>query len=43
MKGYKTQLCLKDTRMGWEWVLKKRRYERFGIFNLQDMSKFENF
>ena len=43
MKGYKTQLCLKDTRMGWEWVLKKRRYERFGIFNLQDMNKFENF
>ena len=43
MKGYKTQLCLKDSRMGWEWVLKKRRYERFGIFKLEDMNKFDNF
>jgi LmbE family N-acetylglucosaminyl deacetylase len=43
MGGYKTQLCLKDTRMGWEWVLKKRRYERFGLFKLEDMNKYENF
>ncbi len=38
MKGYKTQLCLKDTRMGWEWVLKRKR-----IFKLEDMNSCENF
>jgi LmbE family N-acetylglucosaminyl deacetylase len=43
MKGYKTQLCLKDTRMGWEYVLKRRRSERFGVFKFEDMNKFENF
>ncbi len=43
MKGYGTQLCLKDTRMGWEYVLKKRRSERFGVFRFEDMNKFENF
>ena len=42
MKGYKTQLCLKDTRMGWK-ALKKKRSERFGVFNFDDMNKFENF
>ncbi|MBD3212070.1 MAG: hypothetical protein GF311_05615 [Candidatus Lokiarchaeota archaeon] len=42
MKGYKTQLCLKDTRMGWE-TFKRRRFERFGVFNYNEMNKFENF
>ncbi len=43
MKGYKTQLCLQESRMGWEYMLRRRRAERFGIFNLQDMNKFQNF
>ena len=43
MKGYRTQLCLKDTRMGWEYVLKRKRSERFGVFKFEDMNKFENF
>lgn len=43
MKGYKTQLCLKDTRMGWEWVLKRKRIERYGVFKLEDMNSFVNF
>ncbi|TKJ18309.1 MAG: hypothetical protein CEE43_18420 [Promethearchaeota archaeon Loki_b32] len=42
MKGYKTQLCLKDTRVGWQ-LLKRKRTERFGIFSFEDMNKFENF
>jgi LmbE family N-acetylglucosaminyl deacetylase len=42
MKGYKTQLCLKDTRMGWK-TFKRRRSERFGVFNFGDMDKYENF
>jgi LmbE family N-acetylglucosaminyl deacetylase len=42
MKGYETQLCLKDTRIGWKG-LKRRRSERFGVFNLTDMGKYENF
>lgn len=42
MKKYKTQLCLKDTRIGWKG-LKRRRSERFGIFHLTDMDKYENF
>jgi len=42
MKGYKTQLCLKDTRIGWQ-LLKKKRTERFGVFSYEDMNKFENF
>ena len=42
MKGYKTQLCLKDTRIGWQ-ILKRKRTERFGIFFYEDMNKFENF
>jgi len=42
MKGYKTQLCLKDTRIGWQ-ILKKKRTERFGVFTYEDMNKFENF
>ena len=42
MKGYKTQLCLKDTRVGWQ-LLKRKRKERFGIFSFEDMNKFENF
>jgi len=42
MKGYETQLCLKDTRTGWK-TLKKKRSERFGVFNFDDMNKFENF
>lgn len=42
MKGYKTQLCLKDTRTGWQ-ALKRRRSERFGVFNLTDMGNYVNF
>lgn len=43
MKGYRTQLCLKDTRMGWEYVLKRKRIERFGVFKFEDINKFKNF
>ena len=43
MKGYTTQLCFKDTRMGWEYVLKRKRTERFGVFRFEDMNKYENF
>jgi len=42
MKNYKTQLCLKDTRAGWE-TLKLKRTERFGIFTLEDANKYYNF
>lgn len=42
MKCYKTQLCLKDTRIGWQ-TLKRRRSERFGVFKLTDMDNYENF
>jgi len=42
MKGYKTQLCLKDTKIGWQ-LLKKKRTERFGVFTYEDMNKFDNF
>jgi len=42
MKGYKTQFCLKDTRIGWK-TLNRKRSERFGVFNFDDMNKFENF
>lgn len=42
MKGYKTQLCLKDTRLGWQ-LLKRKRIERFGVFTYEDINKFENF
>jgi len=42
MKGYKTQLCLKDTSMGWQ-TLKRRRMERFGVFKLEDCNHFYNF
>jgi len=42
MALYKTQLTLKDTRMGW-LTLKRKRSERFGIFKLGDVGKFYNF
>jgi len=42
MTLYKTQLTLKDTRMGW-LTLKRKRSERFGVFNLSDAGKFYNF
>ena len=42
MKGYKTQLCLKETNLGWQ-TLKFRRAERFGIYKLQDANRFYNF
>lgn len=42
MKIYKTQLALKDTRMGWQ-TLKRKRSERFSIFKLKDAGKFYNF
>ena len=42
MKLYKTQLCLKDSRMGWK-TLPRKRMERFGVFKLEEMNKYENF
>ena len=42
MALYKTQLTLKDTRMGW-LTLKRKRSERFGVFNLGEAGKFYNF
>ena len=42
MALYKTQLTLKDTRMGWV-TLKRKRSERFGVFNLSDAGKSYNF
>jgi LmbE family N-acetylglucosaminyl deacetylase len=42
MKGYKTQLALKDTRIGWE-TLKRKRSERFAVFSFEDMNQYENF
>ncbi len=42
MALYKTQLTLKDTRMGWI-TLKRKRSERFSVFNLSDAGKFYNF
>jgi len=42
MALYKTQLTLKDTRMGWI-TLKRKRSERFGVFNLGDAGKSYNF
>jgi len=42
MALYKTQLALKDTRMGW-FTLKRKRSERFGVFNLSNAGKFYNF
>ena len=42
MKGYRTQLCLKTSRMGWE-TFKRKRIERFGVFSLNDANKFPNF
>ncbi len=42
MKNYKTQLCLKDTRIGW-LTLKRKRSERFGVFHFEDMNQYYNF
>ncbi|MHA1688320.1 MAG: PIG-L deacetylase family protein [Promethearchaeota archaeon] len=42
MKNYKTQLCLKDTSVGWE-TLKRKRSERFGVFYHNDMNNYYNF
>lgn len=42
MSLYKTQLALKDTRLGWQ-TLKRKRSERFAIFSLKDAEKFYNF
>jgi LmbE family N-acetylglucosaminyl deacetylase len=42
MKLYKTQLCLKDSRMGWK-TLTRKRMERFGVFKLEEMNKYECF
>ena len=42
MTLYKTQLTLKDTRMGW-LTLKRKRSERFGVYSLNDVGKFYNF
>ncbi|MFX1448983.1 MAG: PIG-L deacetylase family protein [Promethearchaeota archaeon] len=39
---YKTQLALKDSRLGW-LTLKRKRSERFGVFSLSDVGKFYNF
>ena len=42
MKIYKTQICFVDTRNGWEY-LKRKRYERFGVFSLGDIGEYYNF
>jgi LmbE family N-acetylglucosaminyl deacetylase len=42
MKNYKTQLCIKETKIGLE-MLKRRRTERFAIFNFNDINQFVNF
>jgi len=42
MSLYKTQLALKDTRLGWI-TLKRKRSERFGVFSLRDAGNFYNF
>jgi LmbE family N-acetylglucosaminyl deacetylase len=42
MALYKTQLALKDTRLGWI-TLKRKRSERFGVFSLRDAGNFYNF
>ena len=42
MSLYKTQLALKDTRLGWQ-TLKRKRSERFAIFSIEDADKFYNF
>lgn len=42
MKLYKTQLCLKDSRMGWK-TLTRKRMERFGVFKLEEMNNYECF
>lgn len=42
MKLYKTQLCLETMRLGWE-NFKRKRYERFGLFRIDDAGKFDNF
>ena len=42
MTLYKTQLALKDTRLGWI-TLKRKRSERFGVFSLRDAGNFYNF
>jgi hypothetical protein len=39
---YKTQLALKDTRLGWI-TLKRKRSERFAVFSIKDAGKFYNF
>lgn len=42
MSLYKTQLALKDTRLGWQ-TLKRKRSERFAVFSLDEAGKFYNF
>jgi len=42
MTIYKTQICLKGTRFGWQ-TLKRRRSERFGVFKFDDMDKYADF
>jgi LmbE family N-acetylglucosaminyl deacetylase len=42
MKLYKTQLCQKGTNAAWG-TLKRRRSERFGVYKLEDMDKYDNF
>ena len=39
MSLYKTQLALKDTRLGWQ-TLKRKRSERFAVFSLEEAGKF---
>jgi LmbE family N-acetylglucosaminyl deacetylase len=42
MKSYKTQLCIKETKMGFE-MLKRRRAERFATLNFNDINQYVNF
>lgn len=39
---YKTQLCIKETNAAWG-TLRRRVFETFGVFHLEDMGKFKNF
>jgi len=39
---YKTQICFVDTKKGLEY-LKRKRYDRFGVFTLTDIGNFYNF
>lgn len=39
MSLYKTQICTKDTKFGWQ-TLKRRRSEWFGVFKFEEIKKY---